>query len=294
MSAVCKAFRRGLRVRSELRRDRSNQLVDQVQHLLELPSTAEPPAQWQDMSWATYLAARGFVGEAFANASPHDQEVAVTLMSSMLSFPLTVASAWNTLRLSEFTCPSICIVGAANEAEQVFNIWDELCILSGQSVQVEFLGPEVTHSTSESRRIPSSWNAEMSLHAKWTAGILQDADPERLSKHHAFCVFHPGVGTNFRYPWYKAFKAMKQTRRPVLLSAYDLDDAQRDIFVLTNGLYGVDQGDGFDALFDDRSLVYQKNHWASTSDQTQKGPSFGIPLQSVNGYVACAPCNPDT
>jgi hypothetical protein len=74
--------------------------------------------------------------------------------------------------------------------------------------------------------------ANMSLDAKWTAGILQDANPERLSKHHAFCVFHPGVGTNFRYP-YKAFKAMKQTRRPrVLLSAYDLDNAQRDIQVL--------------------------------------------------------------
>jgi hypothetical protein len=57
----------------------------------------------------------------------------------------------------------------------------------------------------------------MSLDAKWTAGILQDDNPERLSKHHAFCVFHPGVGTNL---WYKAFKAMKQTpRRPrVLLS----------------------------------------------------------------------------
>jgi hypothetical protein len=54
------------------------------------------------MSWATYLAARGFVGEAFANASPHDQEAAVTLMSSMMSFSMTVASAWNTLGLTGF------------------------------------------------------------------------------------------------------------------------------------------------------------------------------------------------
>jgi hypothetical protein len=48
-------------------------------------------------------------------------------------------------------------------------------------------------------------------------------------------IFQPGTATNPKYTWRTAFSIFRESGRPMLLSAYDQDDAERDVAVVCRG-----------------------------------------------------------
>lgn len=210
---------------------------------------------WKDVSWSQYLLWRGFLQEeSFHAASSQEQEAAMVFLSSFLTFPLTLAYYLDRLQIfaEGAGLPSssikVCVVGAEGELDSEGRLWNEL--VPGQAIDdriikatnnpplpmhprlitVDFIGTTIEDRASFP---PKSWSGQHGL-LELTAtrgsvedvlGVHQDADEYDL-----FVAFQPGPGTNASYTWEEGFDMIRDTGKPLLLTAHDEGDADRDAF----------------------------------------------------------------
>ena len=74
-------------------------LRSRLQHagrgLLRAPSSSAPPTDWPHLDWPSYLKQRGWVNSAeYEEAAPFEQDAAVRFLSSLLTYPVTLARSW--------------------------------------------------------------------------------------------------------------------------------------------------------------------------------------------------------
>lgn len=69
------------------------------------------------------------------------------LLASILTYPLTLASAWEKMGLSTIESPQICILGPETELNLGLN-WTPLSDLTRQKASLHFVGP-ISHDAKE-------------------------------------------------------------------------------------------------------------------------------------------------
>lgn len=213
-------FRTGM-----LQRIRNKELLHKSNGLIGSKRQWLVPDSWQQMSWRDCLLERGFFNkDDFAATRPDAQTTATIFLSNHLTYPITVANAWKNLSIDSKK-PKLCLVGADMETDNM-GLWQELSFLTQKDMYLEFIGPEVEDKEEEVGK-----SHAFEIRGKNICGTLQDVwrdtNPEDCHPD-AFLVFLPGAGTNPNYTWSEAFDIMKETDRPILLTAYNESDAQRD------------------------------------------------------------------
>jgi hypothetical protein len=71
-----------------------------------------------------------------------------------------------------------------------------------------------------------SWYGNERVRMRHIKSTVQETN--RLDRFHAFACFHPGIGTNTEYTWREAFAALRRANVPILVTAYDMQDARKD------------------------------------------------------------------
>jgi len=173
------------------------------------------------------------VPEAFAAASPEQQDGAVRWLSSQLCFPLTLAAFWHSLAMdSKSDPPVLCIAGARAEGDVPLRMWAELALLVSRSLTLQFVGPELEDRRQTSLTLNSSTSISC---APFRSSLLHesDLDPLCLNGEHtlpsAYVLFNPGLGTPAASDtWTRSISALMHARRPILLTCFDERDAALD------------------------------------------------------------------
>lgn len=213
-------------------------------------------------AWNAITSARGLLEqEAFAAADRKTQLAALAARSTELTFPLTIAHAWRSLRAA-IGAPRrpirICVVGALAEAALQPCVWGELALLLDTSaLSLEFCGPHCRlppnrdYTTSDGERsvriaeaygvghrtcFHSGATGQALLRAYAAPGSRLPSQVEALLPD-AYVLFNPGLGTDARgADWIPTVRALLAARRPLLLTALDKSDAVRDEAVMSTEL----------------------------------------------------------
>ena len=206
---------------------------------------------WSQMSWPEYLTARSFLdSEAFKKASLELQAAALIVLSSRLTFPMTLAYHMDRLLGGQYQNNElgkwiqIGIVGAEIETTDL-SMWQELAFVTGRrSLRIHFIGPRIK----ERPWLPVT-NGR--LQVRQTRATVEDALLIDINTtYDAFVAFQPGAGTNHSYTWDEGFEMIMDSGKPLLLTAYDERDAFRDAY-------------WWDHTFGIPLAPYQTNPWAS-------------------------------
>lgn len=192
------------------------------------------------------MLSRGWVDEKkFKEAVPFRQDAAVRLLSSLLSYPISLARAWQELQLGR-SAVTVCILGARVEAELPAAIWNELSVLTGcEKITLQMIGPEVANE-------PAA-RTQLKLPKQYYMTELMDGGRVRVEtarepfersevgaalrsggratvKPDAFALFNPGLGSAAKYSWGDAANVVLESKGAgVLLTAYDEADAAKDL-----------------------------------------------------------------
>ena len=108
--------------------------------LIAAAGSSTPPPLSSCGTWREWLLGAGWLHPLYSEAAPDAQDAAVTLLSSALTFPLTLAHGWERLGLAAARV-EICIVGARAEASLPPPMWQQLSALVGADVQLRMVGP---------------------------------------------------------------------------------------------------------------------------------------------------------
>ena len=192
------------------------ELAALASELIGTPSSCACPPAWSSMSWTDYMLTRGWLNShAFSSAHPTAQDAAVSLLSSALSFPLTVANAWSELGVGK-TPTRLHVVGARAEASLPMHFWSELCVLTGaERLTLEMSGPASARAGVAQRRRQESPAMEILLaqpsgtllhRSELGLALLQQSSADASSAPHselaqhselqspdAWLLFNPGV-----------------------------------------------------------------------------------------------------
>ena len=194
----------------------------------------------------------------------NERTFAQRLVSHVLSAPLTFARHF----ISQPT-QNVCIVGARAEATLPCEYWREALVASScPSLKwtLDFVGPDVAVG-----RTPELLQYQDStLTLQWShSGYLHEF--QSPPAWHGFCLFNPGLAhPHLNKEWMPTLKYLLETKRPILLTAHSLQDANRDATLLQS-LLG-------------QPVEYQPN--AFSSRITYKDPfSQEENLVSPNSYV---------
>ena len=98
-------------------------------------------------------------------------------------------------------------------------------------------------------------------------------DTKAIDNYDAFVAFHPGAGTNFDYSWSDGFDLIRESGKPLLLTAYDERDALKD--------------DYWWEYTYSKALTYERNPWASVA-LTSTNEVIGDAVEStctLNGFA---------
>lgn len=224
-----------------------SQLADAARKLLAQPAAGGAvPARWRELGWPAYLRKRGWLNEQYDDASDDAKAASVKLLSSALSFPLTLARAWPQLVSSEDfrSGPSICVVGARAEASLPIHVWQELLLLTCESsVRLEFMGPAAAPEGVPAERVASvrmqTAGRSMLTLSLSHAGLFHESELGRAllqregaapREPDAFVLYNPGLGEpGWERAWAPTLRALGASRRPLLMSALSEEDAARDV-----------------------------------------------------------------
>ena len=166
-------------------------------------------------------------------------------LSSALTYPLTLAHAWELLGLgSEAT--TLCVIGARAEASLPVTAWAELGELTGATVKLELTGPAAKATPQEHAHGPRRLSmvfpdTPMCYHQTSTGSALLHlarGGPGRATPlptdleaalPDAFVLFNPGFGEpGWERAWRPTVDALNVAGRPLLLTALSRADADRD------------------------------------------------------------------
>lgn len=253
-------------------------LVDETTQMTHRPSNDAAPSKWESMSWSEYLLARGFLlPEGFSTASSEEQDAATQYLSSYLTYPLTLAYQWQTNVFSMENLRAafsddlvdasfkVCIVGADSEVHYP-EVWNELVALVGRPFTLEFVGPRIKEKPAMQYISWSGDKKRLSIQQR-KSSIENVVFVNGDSGFDLFAAFQPGPGTNQKYSWEEGFDTIRDTGKPLLLTAYDERDADRDAY-------------WWQYTFQESMSPYKANPWASAYG------SGGIPESPLNGVVA--------
>ena len=218
---------------------------DAVQRALRPTVETEPLTAWRD-----YLHARGWLSPRFLSAEVADQLAAIQLLSTSLTFPLTLARQLATLAPQQ-AAYRLCVVGSRAESTLPVQIWSELACLTGmKELHVSFCGPKAAPPGVPLERewrspdgalhmrlsVPSEGTADLfhrgalgrALGRALLNGTSLDSGLEATLPD-AFVLFNPGTGEpGWRKAWAPTLHALRAARRPMLMTALSVGDAARD------------------------------------------------------------------
>ena len=258
--------------------------------LIAQPShSAGSPAGWRAMAWPELLLARGWLRRAeYEAAEEPTRQAALELLTSGLTFPVTLASTLQSLCAEPARPLRLCVVGARAEAGMPLHMWDEVQCLTGRETPLELhmVGPKVTGTAQrrEDGRLLSVTQETALFHetALGRALLGGEATAEQELPT-AFLLFNPGLGEpGWERAWGPSVRALLASRQPVLLTALSTSDAAQDVaFWAQQQQQQQQQHDG------DVQLVYAPNPWASTlPSQVRGGEEASAGGVSSNRLVA--------
>lgn len=243
---------------------------------LAAPLQGRPAAAWRE-----YLAERGWLSSNYDAANAADQQAGLTILSTSLTFPLTLARHWPMLEQADANTREgpfqLCVVGSRAESTLPVNIWKELAILVGVDLHVSFVGPKAAPpgvpnerewTSPDGTRLHLSLPTEGELFHRSEMGraLLKGSksrgssslSPEiESSLPHAFVLFNPGTGEDgWEKAWSPTMRALSASRRPLLMTALSVGDAARDDAFLAEHLDAA-------ALAPFRARAYKPNPFAS-------------------------------
>lgn len=243
---------------------------------------ATPPQGQPSAAWHAYLASRGWLSDRFAAADVADQQAGLSILSTSLTFPLTVARHWPSLRRTSDgneKAWTLCVVGSRAESTLPTKIWKELAVLIGvESLHVSFVGPKAAPPGVEAERewrSPDGHTLRLSLPAdggdlfhrsKMGRALLKGAlkgglpcSELQATLPDAFVLFNPGTGEpGWEKAWAPTMRALSAAQRPLLMTALSTGDAARDAHFIAEH---VDEAAA--APFRAASATYAQNPFAS-------------------------------
>ncbi len=199
------------------------------------------PAQWTSLAWPEYLRRRGWLGDRFDSADEPAKQAAVGLLSSALTFPLTIASHWQELG-GGASDASLCVVGARAESTLPQHVWQELALLlPDTSLRLEFTGPKADAPPRASKGGPLILEhghrglfhegalGRSLLRQRASPGPAEQASAAEVGAPDAYVLFNPGLGEpGWEKAWGPTLRALAAARRPLLLTALSARDGDRD------------------------------------------------------------------
>ena len=237
--------------------------------LIAAAGSRTPPPLSSCATWREWLLGAGWLHPSlYSEAAPDAQDAAVTLLSSALTFPLTLAHGWERLGLAAPRV-EICIVGARAEASLPPAMWQQLSALVGADVRLRMVGPGIPGVVVGNGNVvatPSatpSASVEAKLFHETALGQALLRDPSSAADvPDAFVCFNPGLGEpGWGAAWEPTMRALAASRRPLLMTALSRDDAARD------AEYCATHRIGF------QPLVHEPNPWASLLNTGDAAPS---------------------
>lgn len=213
-------------------------------------------------------------------------------LSQALTYPLTVAAALASLSLTE-PPRRVCLIGARGEATLPAYFWSEVRVLLGSpELRLDFIGPKAAVWPGAANPDPSTVllhpaRGELFHESALGARLLRVADAGGAESGgagaegaaasdgaadlpDAFVCLNPGFGyPGWEHAWAPTLRALRISRRPVVLSALGAADAERD-------------GRFWESALGEKPPDYRPNPWASLVDTSAPGE----PASRANALVA--------
>jgi len=166
-----------------------------------------------------------------------EQEKAISLISHVLSTPLTMATFYNQALHGLDPPIHLSCVGARAEATLPNDYWKEFLIFSSSlptnekanvDLCLDFVGPDIHPRTPD---VEVSWDVStIKLHWHFK-GLLHNLDKTEIWD--AYALMNPGVGHDkLKLGWKPTLDRILGNSRPVLLTAHSEKDADRDATLL--------------------------------------------------------------
>lgn len=181
-------------------------------------------------------------------------EVGMRVISSLLTYPLTLAYALHHIHQEEVGSSSgpcekesgnkrvtrLLIIGARAESTLPQVWWKWLLhglpsSLSGHDVKLSFIGPDVSLDVGGEKKKTIEWGKnrlEMNPILSDDKNVLHDHPffMDLLRSNDVFVVFNPGFGSQvLREKWDSTLRLLMMTRKPIICSAHCDYDLQRDL-----------------------------------------------------------------
>jgi hypothetical protein len=178
--------------------------------------------------------------------SSTDVQKSTRILSSLLTYPLTLANCINTQFPCYFNkdCLNITILGARAESSLPLVWWKELLFSTtfASTIRLQFVGPhlQLKQPTSANtfshqwNRLPSpcsSQKLELELSpANRTVLHRHNQLTELLQSSDLFVLFHPGYGSNeLKDSWKPSLQLLLETKKPILGTAFSEKDLSEDL-----------------------------------------------------------------
>jgi len=236
------------------------------------------------------------------NASPE----AIKLLTSITTFPLTIAYALQQILPAPRDNINVLTLGARAESSLPLIWWRELSVTCSQinkSISISMLGPDLASvanaNDKKSRVVKWSDNAKIGsnidigvyhvINGKTTLHEHRDS-MELLRSNHAFVLFNPGFGSQaLKERWKPTLSLLLECRKPVICTAHSMFDMERDLRALSELSDELDEQDlGESVTF---SLPPGPNPFASqliTVDHKEEHPDAMQVTANKFIYAFCA------
>eukprot|EP01031_Cornospumella_fuschlensis_P025844 gene25844-31212_t len=225
-------------VRNQLKIDEqhtrsSNELRSIMSHIVKNP----PTGTIKTASMDTYINARS------ASAGQLVSESSQRILSSLLTFPLTLSHALTTLFPHPIPKLNVLVLGARSEAMLPASWWRETlfsCPSHIPEISVKMVGPgQKLIKQNQGQQHTLTWTSSESpeqrklvLESGKDVSLLHDLPHchQLLMEANLFVLFHPGFGTEPVQPlWHPTLQLLWHTRKPVFCTAYSPSDLQKDL-----------------------------------------------------------------
>ncbi|RYH16986.1 hypothetical protein EON65_29290 [archaeon] len=254
---------------------RSSELMQLMTHMVKNP----PPSALNSSSMDAYISAR------LASAGQPGSVLSHRILSSLLTFPLTLSHALSTLFPHPIPKLNIVVLGARSEASLPASWWREVMYSSPPHIQevcVKMVGPGQKHLKNHpplqqtlTWTSSESTQRSMTLETGKDISLLHDLPHchQLLMEANLFVLFHPGFGTESVQPlWHPTLQMLWHTRKPVFCTAYSPSDLQKDLQYLRNCSQDFDDqdlGESYEFLMPAKQNPFASKKAAITEDSEE-------------------------
>jgi hypothetical protein len=240
---------------------------------------------------------RGYLNEhSFRAASKVEQTASLVWLSNQLTYPLTVAHAWENLHIPDtdtIETPKLWVLvdasSTANECRYPY-YWLDLSVLTNKSMDIEFIGPQVEQGYPEEvHRTPSHpyqrkrlglvqrqrFTHAASMEDLWEGRRLSN---KRSTPPDAFVAFHPSFeeqenGDGGEKFWKNAIQIIKESGKPLLVTSPEEDSSHKFAAMISN-MHGG-------SIMKRDTQQEHSNKWGCFADPM----GGGVGGSPTNGYV---------